>query len=85
MADEIMEEVWRIKDEIAREHGRDLDRLGAYVVRLGCEREEREKEHGTAEEETAGDRRASEGGDAVMWVDAEFGPRRSGGGDRSGS
>ena len=43
MADEIMEEVWRIKDEIAREHGRDLDRLGAYVVRLGCEREERGK------------------------------------------
>ena len=80
MANEIMEEVWRIKDEIAREHGRDLDRLGAYVVRLGREREEREKEQGTA-----GDDRASGGEDAVMWVDAEFGPRRGGGEDRSGS
>ena len=85
MADEIMEEVWRIKDEIAREHGHDLDRLGAYVVRLGCEREEREKERGVAGEGTAGDGRLSEGGEAVMWVDAEFGPRRGGGGDRSGS
>ena len=33
MADEIIEDVWRIKDEIAREHGYDLDRLGAYFQR----------------------------------------------------
>ena len=30
MADEIIREVWRIKDEIAREHGNDIDRLVAY-------------------------------------------------------
>ena len=30
MADEIIREVWRIKDEIAREHGNDVDRLVAY-------------------------------------------------------
>ena len=40
MADEIIEEVWRIKDEIAREHGYDLGRLGAYYRRLGRERGE---------------------------------------------
>ncbi len=29
MADEIIEEVWRIKGEIAREHGYDVERLAA--------------------------------------------------------
>ncbi len=35
MADEIIEEVWRIKDEIAREHGYDVGGLAAYYLRLG--------------------------------------------------
>lgn len=30
MADEIIREVWRIKDEIARENGNNIDRLVAY-------------------------------------------------------
>lgn len=42
MADEIIEEVWRVKDEIAREHGYDIDRLAAYFRRRGREREARE-------------------------------------------
>ena len=85
MADEIIEEVWRIKDDLAREHGYDLDRLGAYFRERERQRAQREKERAAAGDGTAGDGRLSEGGDAVMWVDAEFGPRRGGGGDRSGS
>ena len=80
MADEIIEEVWRIKDEIAREHGYDLDRLGAYF--RGRERRRAQREEDGA---LAGDGTATGGGEAVTWVDAEFGPHRSGGGDRSGS
>lgn len=85
MADEIMEEVWRIKDEIAREHGYDLDRLGAYFRRLGRERAQREEEGAAAGEGMAGPGTAAGGAEAVGWVEAEFGPRRGGGGDRSGS
>lgn len=77
MADEIIEEVWRIKDEIAREHGYDVGRLGAYFRRLGRERAQRE-EDGVA----AGEGTAVGGARAVTWVEAEFGSRRSGGGDR---
>ena len=77
MADEIIEEVWRIKDEIAREHGYDVGRLGAYFRRLGRERAQRE-EDGVA----AGEGKAAGGARVVTWVEAEFGSRRSGGGDR---
>lgn len=38
MRDEIIEEVWRIKDEIAKEHGNDLAAIVAYLQR----REEQE-------------------------------------------
>ena len=31
MADEIIEELWRVKDEIAREHGDDIHRLLEYL------------------------------------------------------
>lgn len=31
MADEIIEELWRVKDAIAREHGYDIDRLVAAL------------------------------------------------------
>jgi len=80
MADEIIEEVWRIKDEIAREHGYDIDRLGAYFRECERQRAQRREERAGEGEETA------EGGAApVTWVEAEFGPRRGGGGDRSGS
>ncbi len=34
MADEIIEELWKIKDDIAREHGYDIRRLGAYLRSL---------------------------------------------------
>lgn len=30
MSDEIIEELWRIKDEIAREHGYNVESLAAY-------------------------------------------------------
>lgn len=43
MADEIIEELWRIKDEIAREHGNDLGRLGAYFQQRERERARREE------------------------------------------
>ena len=82
MADEIIEEVWRIKDEIAREHGYDVGRLGAYFRRLGRERAQREDEGAAAGDGTAGDGTAAGGAAAVSWVEAEFGSRRGGGGDR---
>ena len=31
MSDEIIEELWRIKDSIAREHGYDIEALAAYL------------------------------------------------------
>ena len=31
MSDEIIEELWRIKDGIAREHGNDVRKLAAYL------------------------------------------------------
>ena len=33
MADEIIEELWRIKDGMAREHGYDIKRLAAHFRR----------------------------------------------------
>ena len=80
MADEIIEEVWRIKDEIAREHGYDVDRLGAYF-------RERERQRAQRERESAGPAEGTAAGDAgaVTWVDAKFGAQRAGGRDRSGS
>ena len=77
MADEIIEEVWRIKDEIAREHGYDVSRLSAYFRRLGRERAQREEDRAAA-----GEGAAAGGAQAVSWVEAEFGARRGGGGDR---
>ena len=80
MADEIIEEVWRIKDEIAREHGYDVDRLGAYFRERERQRAKREgKRAGPAEGTAAGD------AGALTWVDAKFGAQCAGGRDRSGS
>ena len=31
MSDEIIKDLWEIKDRIAREHGYDIDRLVAYL------------------------------------------------------
>ena len=76
MPDEMIEEVWRIKDELAREHGYDVDRLGAYF-------RERERQRAQREKESAGTAAGDAG--AVTWVDAEFGAQRAGGRDRSGS
>ena len=33
MADEIIEELWRVKEEIAREHGNDVRAIAAYFQR----------------------------------------------------
>lgn len=81
MADEIIEEVWRIKDELAREHGYDVGRLGAYFQRREREKAQRERGGGG----TASEGAAAGGGGAVTWVEAKFGAGRGGGGDRSGS
>ena len=35
MADEIIEELWRVKEEMAREHGYDIEAFGAYLQRKG--------------------------------------------------
>lgn len=35
MTDEIIQELWRIKDAIASEHGYDLDALAAHLRRIG--------------------------------------------------
>ena len=82
MADEIIEEVWRIKDEIAREHGYDLDRLGAYFRGRERQRAQRVEECAAAGEGTGGEMTAPGGAEAVSWVEAEFGSRRAGGGER---
>ncbi len=81
MADEIIEEVWRIKDEIAREHGYDLGKLGAYYLRLELEEVQPEEDGAGAAEK--GPTRS----DAVSWVDAEFAGRNAGAGalDRPGA
>ena len=31
MSDEIIEELWKIKDNIAREHGNDVRKIAAYL------------------------------------------------------
>ena len=31
MSDEVIEELWRAKDDIAREHGNDVRKLAAYL------------------------------------------------------
>ena len=61
MADEIIEEVWRIKDEIAREHGYDVDRLGAYFRERERQRAQRERESARPAEGDGG--RGRRGGD----------------------
>ena len=65
-----------------REHGYDVGRLGAYFRRLGRERAQGEDEGAAAGDGTAGDGTAAGGAAAVSWVEAEFGSRRGGGGDR---
>ena len=84
MADEIIAEVWRIKDEIAREHGYDVDRLGAYFRERERQRAQRERKSAGTAEGTAEGTAAGDAG-AVTWVDAKFGAQRAGGTDRSGS
>ena len=85
MADEIIEEVWRIKDEIAREHGCDVGRLGAYYLRLGRERARGAEEGAAAGGGTTGQGAGPGRAEAVGWVQAEFGARQGAGSDRSGS
>ena len=64
MSDEIIEELWRIKDGIAREHGHDVERLaaglgagnrrpGRRVVNLRAVRDARER--GASAEPRSGD------------------------------
>ena len=83
MADEIIEEVWRVKDEIAREHGYDVDRLAAYCRRRGREREAREARAATGgnESESVDGKQAEEGGPApeIFWQ-----PSRSRGASEEG-
>ena len=48
MADEIIEELWRIKDDMAREHGYDVRRFAAYIRSREREREARGATTGAA-------------------------------------
>ena len=71
MADEIIEELWRIKDDMAREHGYDIDRLAAYFRRREKERKDREARAATGgdESESVDGQQAGEGGPVpeVYW------------------
>ena len=42
MSDEIIEELWRIKDSIAQEHGYDIEALVAYRVQSKEKAEDRQ-------------------------------------------
>ena len=46
MTDEIIRELWRIKDEIGKEHGYDLDALGAHLRNVNRKSERTEVERG---------------------------------------
>ena len=75
MADEIIKEVWRIKDDMAREHGYDIDRLAAYFRRREREREAREaRAAGGNESESVDGQQAGEGGPApeVYWQPTRY-------------
>ena len=76
MADEIIEELWRIKDDMAREHGYDVDRLAAYFRRREREREAREARAATGdgESESGDGRQAGEGGPApeIFWQPSRY-------------
>jgi len=49
MSDEIIEELWRIKDSIAREHGNDVRKLAAYL------RDGKRCEHSGPQRRSSGD------------------------------
>ena len=49
MSDEIIEELWRIKDSIAREHGNDVRKLAAYL------RDGKRREHSWPQVRSSGD------------------------------
>ena len=71
MADEIIEELWRVKDEMAREHGYDVRRFADYIRSRDREREAREARAATGgnESESVDGRQARQGGPApeVYW------------------
>lgn len=83
MADEVIEELWRIKDDMVREHGYDVGRLAAYFRRRERERKAREAcaATGDDEAESADGRQAGEGGPApeIFWQ-----PSRSRGSSEEG-
>ena len=83
MADEVIEELWRIKNDMAREQGYDVGRLAAYFQRREREREVREARAATGgdEAESVDGRRAGEGGPApeIFWQ-----PSRSRGASEEG-
>ncbi len=76
MADEIIEELWRIKDDTAREHGYDVRRFAAYIRSREREREAREARAATGggESESADGRQAGEGGPApeIFWQPTRY-------------
>ncbi len=58
MTDEIIEELWAIKDRLAKEHGYDLDALVTHFqgkARSETAHEEARLQETTAEPSTAGD------------------------------
>ena len=76
MADEIIEELWRVKDDMAREHGYDVRRFAAYIRSREREREAREARAATGggESESADGRQAGAGGPApeIFWQPSRY-------------
>ena len=65
MTDEIIEELWRIKDNIARDHGYNLDTLVAYL-----QSKERAEDHPVTDLHSARLGRNSEA-DSAVWEHRE--------------
>ena len=82
MVDEVIEELWRIKDDMAREHGYDVGRLAAYFRRREQEREAREARAAAGNEsESVDGQQVGQGGSApeIFWQ-----PSRSRGASEEG-
>jgi hypothetical protein len=64
MTDEVLEELWATKDDIAKEHGYDIDELAEYFLQKQSPRRgrfHRDERDMKAEQGAPGDARSSRG------------------------